>query len=89
MNPEWQRKQWKDEDIQQALIIWTTSKKVYRYLRNAKILPLPSERFLQDKIKHYQFPPGILHAVGDIVETKAQLLTPVQKVVQLSFDEVC
>ena len=88
LNPDWQRKHWKDEDIQKALIIWTTSKKTYRYLRNAKILPLPCERFLQDKIKHIQLPPGILVALEDIMETKAALLTPKQRVVQLSFDEV-
>ena len=87
LNPDWERKKWKEEDIQQALIIWTTSKKTYRYLREAKILPLPSERCLQNKIKHITLPPGVLNAVGEIAKTKAPLHSPRQRVVQLSMDE--
>jgi hypothetical protein len=70
------------------LVLWTVSKKAYRYLLKNKILPMPSERYLQKKIQHIKTPPGFLDSIVPILETKAALLTPKERVVQLSMDEV-
>ena len=88
LNPEWKGKHWKDDDIQQALILWSTSKQAYRYLRKNRIIPLPCERFLEKKIEHITLPPGFLENLEDMMMTKADTLQPHEKVVNLSMDEV-
>ena len=79
---------WTDVDIQQALVLWETSKKAYRYLLSRRILPLPSEQTLQDRIKHITLPPGFLHNIGPMLKVKAGTLSAKDRVVQLSMDEV-
>ena len=85
---KWKGKNWSDTDIAQALVLWTVSKKAYRYLLKNKILPLPSETLLQKKIQYIRMPPGFLDDIGPILTTKAALLSPKNRVVQLSMDEV-
>ena len=79
---------WTDVDIQQALVLWETSKKAYRYLLSRRILPLPSEQTLKDRIKHITLPPGFLHNIGPMLKVKADTLSPKDRVIQLSMDEV-
>ena len=69
-------------------MIWTISKGVYRYLRQNRILPLPSERLLEQKINHIKLPPGFLDNIADILRTKAAILSERNRAVHLSFDEV-
>ena len=88
LNPDWKRKNWSDEDVKLALMLWTISKKAYRYLRSKKILPLPCETVLRERYKHFKCPPGYLDAVDDILISNLEGLKPYQKVVQLNMDEV-
>ena len=69
-------------------MLWTISKKAYRYLRSNRILPLPSEDVIRNRYKHFKTPPGYLSAVDDILKSTAEGLEPYQKVVHISFDEV-
>ena len=79
---------WSDDDILQALVLWTTSRPAYRYLYSRRILPLPSERTLQQRFEHIQLPPGFLDSIGEVLTVKAALLSPKDRVVHLSMDEV-
>ena len=72
-----------------VLVIWTTSKQAYRYLYKNRIIPLPCESVLTDRLRHITLPPGFLDNCKDILTTKAEALgTPKNRVVQLSMDEV-
>ena len=57
LNPKWNdenqrtRTIWSDETIQQCLVIWTTSKQAYRYLYKNRIIPLPSESVLTERLR--------------------------------------
>ena len=94
MRPNWcdentrTRTIWSDDDILQALVLWTTSRPAYRYLYSRRILPLPSERTLQQRFEHIQLPPGFLDAIDEVLTVKAALLSPKERVVHLSMDEV-
>ena len=85
---DWKGKHWSEDDFAQALVLWTISKKAYRYLLKNKIIPMPSERYLEKKIQHIKIPPGFLTGIVPILEAKAALLSPKERVVQLSMDEV-
>ena len=85
---EWKGKHWSDDDIAQALVLWTISKKAYRYLLKNKILPMPSESLLQKKIQGYKLPPGFLHGIDPILSAKVATLSKKERVVHLSMDEV-
>ena len=84
-----QGKNWTDEDIQMALIIWTCSKGAYRYIRETGILPLPSESYLYQRVQHITLPPGFLYNTKDVLTTKAALLTEKERAIHLSMDEAC
>ena len=88
LNPNWKRRNWSKNDIKQALLLWTISKKAYRYLRAKKILPLPCESVLLERTRHFKIPPGYLNAVDNLLQANAVGRPPVERVIQISLDEV-
>ena len=79
---------WDDESCKMALILRCMSKNVYKYIYEQRFLPLPSESTLTRRFLHFQIPEGYLWNVSEMLKIKALDLSPLDRIVVLSFDEV-
>ena len=89
---KWQRvpyNQWDDEDIELALTLRSINKRFYNLLRTKKKLPLPADSTLRKHFKHFKVSEGYLESIDPLLKIKATWdLSPEQKLITLSFDEV-
>lgn len=82
------RIQWSAEDITSAIALRSISPKAYRYLRNVRKMPLPSETTLYKWGIAFNIPPGILTNVLNIMKEKGQNLCIEEKLTVLTFDKL-
>lgn len=82
------RVKWTAEDITSAIGLKSLSLKAYKYLRDVKKFPLPSLTTLNMWCTIFNIPPGILKNVLQIMQNKGRALSPAEKLVALSFDEI-
>ena len=81
---EWKTiRNFSEEDMCLALTIRGFSKKGYEYLRNKKIIPLPSLSTLQRHIKDFKLAPGILGPMIRLLEAWSLKLTSIEKMMML------
>jgi hypothetical protein len=80
---------WTEKEIVRGLVLRTLSMKAYKYLRRAKIMPLPGISTLRRWIKGFQVKEGIqhdtLHVLRRLRESNS---SPYFKLSVLSFDEM-
>lgn len=64
-------KHWPKEDIASTMTLRSMSPKCYRYLKNVKGFPLPSESTFKDRAKNFTCEPGILSSVLQLRKSKS------------------
>ncbi len=67
------RTKWSQEDLVLGLTLRGLSRKVYKFLRERKLLPLPGLTTLKDHIRHFTCSPGILNNVLNGIQLLVQL----------------
>lgn len=88
MSTDKTRIRWSAEDIYSAIALRCMSARAYRYLREVKQIPLPCVQTLRNWTAAFTTKPGILHDVVDIMQSKGENMSVVEKLTVLSFDEV-
>ena len=81
-------KQWSKPVITIALTILNLSKRTYKYLRQKKLLPLPGISTLKAHFKGFVVEEGHLDHVHQLLTLMALNMSPRDRIVCLSFDEV-
>lgn len=76
------------EDIASAMTLKSLSPKCYRYLRNVKGFPLPSETTLKDRTRNFTCEPGILSSVLQLMKSKSDTIDAKEKLVVMCLDEM-
>ena len=86
---KWKRvKNWAKEDIVLGIILRTISRKIYKLLRDKKIIPLPCETVLNEAYAEFQLEEGFLDDVFEILlKVKVTQLDPRDRVVCLRLIE--
>lgn len=79
---------WPEEDIASAMTLRSLSPKCYNYMRDVRGFPLPSVSTLNDRAKKFDCEPGLLSSVLALMKSKADTLTPAEKLTVLSFEEM-
>ena len=77
-----------DEDICVATTILYGSKRTYNFLRNKKLLDLPSIRTVYRRLEKFTCPPGKSPQVMRLLEMKIKTLDEAERNVTLSCDEI-
>ena len=77
-----------DEDICVATTILYGSKRTYNFLRNKKLLDLPSIRTVYRRLEKFTCPPGKSPQVLRLLEMKLKTLDEAERNVTLSCDEI-
>lgn len=80
--------EWSDDDIASVLTLRSLSPRCYRYLRLQKHWPLPCETTLKESARRFYCEPGILSAVLQLMHSKGDSVSPLEKLTVISFDEM-
>ena len=65
---------WSSEDIVLGLTLRAMSSRAYQFLRQKKVLPLPSMSTLRKHIKHFTCSPGILEEIFQMISRQREVL---------------
>ncbi len=85
----WQRvKNWGKEDFKLALTIKMLGRSCYDYLRQLKVLPMPSKSTLSSYFRHFTISPGFLESVAELVKYRLPFMLSEDKVCAVTFDEM-
>ena len=82
------RRKYSMEDICVAATILYSSKRVYNYLRNTKLMKLPCIRLVYLRLEKFTCPPGKSPQVMRLLQMKLMTLDTAERNVSLSFDEI-
>ncbi len=90
LKQEWTRvRTWDSSDIQLAMRLKLMHLRTYRFLRQAKLIPLPGLETLRRYFQHFKIDEeGFLESVAQLVKHKVQGMTPMQRISCLSMDEI-
>ena len=82
-------KKWGKDDIINGLLLRSFSRKAYQFIRQKKLLPMPSLSTLKIWVKKLNCQPGMQVDVLKIMKSKIEAETsPLAKLAALSFDEM-
>lgn len=79
---------WGTEDIASAVALHACSRKAYKFVKYKMHIPLPSEATIKRWASKIQIRPGLQEDVLIVLGKLSSTLSPVQRLVCLSFDEV-
>ena len=82
-------RKWTEDDIANGLILRSFSRKSYDFLREKKLLPLPSETAMRKWVKSFSCQPGILHDMKKVLQRFFETEeSPLARLAVISFDEM-
>ena len=83
-----EKKGYSHEDIALAATILYSSRRVYKLLKEKKILQLPSMRTVYRRLQHFNCHPGFNKQLFRLLEMKLATLKEKDRVLGISFDEM-
>ena len=80
---------WTQDEIVQALVLRSLSKRAYKYLRKMKMMALPGISTLRRWIREFRIKPGLLeHSLEVLGKSRLTQTSRIYPLVCLSFDEM-
>ena len=82
-------KKWTEDDIANGLILRSFSRKSFDFLREKKLLPLPSETAMRMWVKNFSCQPGVLQDIKKVLQKFFESEdSPLARIAIVSFDEM-